>query len=127
MYIQLFRWLSIIIEQISKTLVDCGNYDELYTTSIKDPDFFWGTLAKQFLQWDKPFEKVEDCSMEEGEIKWFTGGKLNVSGIYNCIMQNTLQLMMHKRTLEQGHYNNNYLSLLSIGLQVHIPIQYYYY
>ena len=64
-----------------KTLLDCGNLDELYTTSIKNPDFFWGTLAKQFLQWDKPFEKVMDCNMEKGDIKWLTGGKLNVSGI----------------------------------------------
>ena len=64
-----------------KTLLDCGNLDELYTTSIKNPDFFWGTLAKQFLQWDKPFEKVMDCNREKGDIKWLTGGKLNVSGI----------------------------------------------
>jgi hypothetical protein len=52
-----------------KTLLDCGNYDELYATSIRNANFFWGTLAKQFLQWDKPFEKVEDCNMEKGEIK----------------------------------------------------------
>ena len=64
----------------SKTLLDCGDFDDLYTTSVKDPDFFWGTLAKQFLHWDKPFEKVMDCNMEKGDIKWFTGGKLNVSG-----------------------------------------------
>ena len=65
----------------SKTLLDCGKFDELYATSVRDPEFFWGTLAKQFLQWDKPFVKVMDCNMEEGEIKWFTQGKLNVSGI----------------------------------------------
>ena len=63
-----------------KTFLDCGEFEELYATSIKDPDFFWGTLAKQFLQWDKLFEKVVDCNMEKGDIKWFTGGKLNVSG-----------------------------------------------
>ena len=67
-----------------KTLLDCGKFDELYATSIKDPDFFWGTLAKQFLQWDKPFEKVMDCSMEKGEVRWFTDGKINVSGIKLC-------------------------------------------
>ena len=61
--------------------MDCGNYDELYATSTENTDFFWGTLGKQFLQWDKPFQKVMDCNMEMGEIKWFTGGRLNVSGI----------------------------------------------
>ena len=64
-----------------KTLLDCtDNFDELYTTSIRNPEYFWGTLAKQFLQWDKLFEKVMDCNMEKGNIKWLTGGKLNVSG-----------------------------------------------
>ena len=78
--------LSLIIGALEsgrecfKTLLDSGSHDELYATSIRDPDFFWGTLAKQFLQWDKPFEKVMDCNMEKGEIKWFTRGKLNVSG-----------------------------------------------
>ena len=70
----------------SKTLLDYGEFEELYATSIKDPDFFWGTLAKQFLQWDKLFVKVMDCNMEKGDIKWFTGGKLNVSGIrHKCL------------------------------------------
>ena len=63
-----------------KTLLDCGNFDELYATSIRNPKYFWGTLAKQFLQWDKLFEKVMDCNMEKGDIKWFTQGKLNISG-----------------------------------------------
>ena len=63
-----------------ETLLDSGNFDELYITSIRNPEYFWGTLAKQFLQWDKAFEKVMDCNMEKGEIKWFTQGKLNISG-----------------------------------------------
>ena len=62
------------------TLLDHGDYDQLYSLSIKDPDFFWGTLAKQFLKWEEPFETVMDCNMEKGEIKWFTDGKINVSG-----------------------------------------------
>ena len=63
-----------------QTLLDHGDYEELYATSINDPEFFWGTLANQFLLWDKPFDKVMKCNMEEGKIKWFTGGRLNVSG-----------------------------------------------
>ena len=81
------HYLFEIVESAQpKTLLHCGNYKELYATSIKDPSFFWGTLAKQFLQWDqdepidKPFEKVMDCNMKDGEIRWFTKGKLNVSG-----------------------------------------------
>ena len=79
-------YFYIIIEALengtrdSKTLLKCGDFEELYATSIQDREFFWGTLAKQFLQWDEFFEEVLDCNMEKGDIKWFTGGKLNVSG-----------------------------------------------
>lgn len=67
-------------KSIAKSLLDHGDYEQLYVTSIKSPDFFWGTLAKQLLQWEEPFNDVMNCNMEEGEIKWFTNGKLNVSG-----------------------------------------------
>ena len=49
--------------------------------SVNDSESFWGTLAMQFIQWEVPFQKVCDCNMEEGLIRWFTQGKLNVSGI----------------------------------------------
>ena len=77
----------MIEAQPGKTLLDYGDFEQLYAMSIKSPDVFWGTLAKQFLQWEKPFTTVmADCDMEKGVIKWFTGGKLNVSGIIiaNC-------------------------------------------
>ena len=64
----------------SKSLLEQGSYEELYATSVKNPDFFWGMLANEFLHWDVPFKTVTDCNMETGEIKWFTNGKLNVSG-----------------------------------------------
>ena len=55
--------------------------------SIESPDMFWGTLAKQFLQWEKLFTSAMDCDMKEGVIKWFTGGGggggINVSGKNN--------------------------------------------
>ena len=57
-----------------------ADYTKTYEESIQDPEKFWGELARKCLLWEKPFEKVMDCDMEKGEIKWFTGGKLNVSG-----------------------------------------------
>lgn len=53
--------------------------------SIDDPETFWGILSLEFLQWMEPFQKVMDCNMKEGIIKWFTKGKLNISGANNCI------------------------------------------
>ena len=46
---------------------------------MNDPEKFWSVQAKRFLQWDQQFTKVNDCKKEEGIMRWFTGGKLNVS------------------------------------------------
>src|SRR6202021_1305136 len=44
---------------------------------------FWDTLAKQKLDWIKPWDTVFQGSFEEGKIEWFKGGLLNVS--VNCL------------------------------------------
>jgi acetyl-CoA synthetase len=63
----------------------CDNetYLKMYDQSVKDPEGFWGEQAKR-LTWFKPWDKVKDTSfLDNVEIKWFKGGKLNVS--YNCL------------------------------------------
>ena len=57
-------------------------YKEIYNKSIEDPDAFWSDIAKR-ITWYKPWEKVRDFNFQNGEIKWFENGKLNVS--YNCL------------------------------------------
>ena len=57
-------------------------YNEMYNKSIEDPDAFWSDIAKR-ITWYKPWEKVRDFNFQNGEIKWFENGKLNVS--YNCL------------------------------------------
>uniref|UniRef100_A0AAY5KT00 Propionate--CoA ligase n=1 Tax=Esox lucius TaxID=8010 RepID=A0AAY5KT00_ESOLU len=44
---------------------------------------FWGALASQRLSWISPFNTVQNCNFSQGKIKWFEGGKLNVS--VNCL------------------------------------------
>jgi CheY-like chemotaxis protein len=59
------------------------HYRALYNWSLKDPDGFWGHLPEQ-LDWYKKWDKVRDYSFRGiVNIKYFTGGKLNVS--YNCL------------------------------------------
>jgi acetyl-CoA synthetase len=59
------------------------HYKALYNWSIKDPEGFWGHLAEQ-LDWYKKWDKVREFSFRGNiNIKYFTGGKLNVS--YNCL------------------------------------------
>uniref|UniRef100_A0A672NNM5 Acetyl-coenzyme A synthetase n=1 Tax=Sinocyclocheilus grahami TaxID=75366 RepID=A0A672NNM5_SINGR len=58
-------------------------YSDLYELSVKDPETFWGSIAKERLAWTKPFDQVTDCDLSSGKINWFLGGQLNVS--VNCL------------------------------------------
>ena len=55
-------------------------HDALYQESLRNPERFWGDLARRRLRWSKEFDQVMDCDMEKGEFKWFGGGVINVSG-----------------------------------------------
>ncbi|HDY75280.1 MAG TPA: acetate--CoA ligase, partial [Candidatus Marinimicrobia bacterium] len=50
--------------------------------SIQDPNAFWGEHAER-ITWYKKWDSVSEFDFKKAEIKWFTGGKLNVS--YNCL------------------------------------------
>ena len=58
------------------------HYKNLYEDSIKSPEKFWGKTAKR-IDWFEPWDRVSNYNFTNGEINWFTGGKLNAS--YNCI------------------------------------------
>lgn len=57
-------------------------YEKMYRQSIEDPVAFWGEQAA-LVDWVEPWKRVCDGSFEEGEHKWYLGGKLNVA--LNCI------------------------------------------
>jgi acetyl-CoA synthetase len=58
-------------------------YLALYQQSIEQPEIFWAEQAELFLDWHKPWDKVMQYDYPKGDIKWFEGGKLNVS--VNCL------------------------------------------
>jgi acetyl-CoA synthetase len=63
-----------------------AEYDKLYKESIENPNAFWAKQAEQRLTWFKLFDqnKISDWSFgDDLHVKWFEGGKLNVS--YNCL------------------------------------------
>jgi acetyl-CoA synthetase len=62
---------------------DIKEYEKIYKKSIQDPEGFWGEMAEKQLTWFKKWDKVLEYNFEKPEIKWFKGGKLNVS--YNCL------------------------------------------
>jgi acetyl-CoA synthetase len=62
-------------------------YDALWKKSVEQPDVFWAEVAEQQVEWFKKWDKVMDYNFDikKGPIsvKFFEGGKLNVS--YNCL------------------------------------------
>ncbi len=72
-------------------------YDEFYQRSIKDPAGFWADMAENNLSWFKKWNKVFERDFEKPEVKWFIGGKLNVS--YNCLDRHLLSYRKNKAAL----------------------------
>jgi acetyl-CoA synthetase len=60
-----------------------NDYKKIYKRSVEDPEGFWAEMADKQLTWFKKWDKVLEWNFEKPEIKWFIGGKINVS--YNCI------------------------------------------
>ncbi|MGA0557996.1 acetate--CoA ligase [Larkinella sp. VNQ87] len=57
-------------------------YQEAYRYSVEDPEGFWAEIAQNF-QWRKPWKKALQWNFEEPDVKWFEGGKLNITE--NCL------------------------------------------
>ena len=48
----------------------------------ENPDTFWSEIASEF-QWKAPWKQTLDYDFSKPEIKWFVGGKLNITE--NCL------------------------------------------
>ena len=58
------------------------SYQKRYQDSISDTESFWAEIAQR-LDWMEPWASVRNFDFVNGQIEWFSGGKLNAS--YNCI------------------------------------------
>ena len=63
--------------------IDPEQYETMYRSSLDDPDAFWAKQASDYVTWFEPWNKVQNSDFTTGDIRWFEGGKLNVS--YNCL------------------------------------------
>lgn len=70
-------------EVAAHALINNEQYQAQYKRSIEDPEGFWGEKAKEFLTWFKDWDNTLEYDFPKGIVKWFEGGKLNVS--YNCL------------------------------------------
>lgn len=57
-------------------------YQAAYQKSVEDPESFWAEIAQEF-QWRKPWTKTLQWNFNEPSIKWFVGGKMNITE--NCL------------------------------------------
>ncbi|MCX6263427.1 MAG: acetate--CoA ligase [Bacteroidetes bacterium] len=62
-----------------KSLAD---YHAAYHRSIKDPAGFWASVAEHFT-WRKKWDTTLEWNFNEPDVKWFQGGKLNITE--NCL------------------------------------------
>ncbi|MFT4667960.1 MAG: acetyl-CoA synthetase [Polaribacter sp.] len=69
---------SIMTTQITSL----KQYKSVYKESVKDPEKFWETEAKSF-KWRKKWKKTLEWNFKEPRVKWFQGGKLNITE--NCL------------------------------------------
>lgn len=62
--------------------MDDIEYQNLYRQSVEQPETFWAEQAQR-LTWHKDFDTVLSGTFEQGNIRWFDGGQLNVC--VNCV------------------------------------------
>ena len=61
-----------------------AEYEARHTLSLANPEAFWREEALKYVDWFAPFRpNVKGGGFEEGDVNWFSGGKLNAC--YNCV------------------------------------------
>ena len=66
-----------------QTAIDEETYLRMYDRSIRDPEGFWAEQAEAQVDWFEKWDTVLEWDFRTANVKWFAGGKLNVS--YNCL------------------------------------------
>ncbi len=57
-------------------------YDAAWRKSVDDPEGFWAEIASSFY-WRKRWDRVLEWNFRDPDVKWFQGGKLNITE--NCL------------------------------------------
>ena len=65
-----------------KKIKTFDKYLETYAKSIENPSLFWAEKANRFY-WYKKWNTVLDWNFKEPNVKWYEGGKLNITE--NCL------------------------------------------
>lgn len=63
---------------MTKKITSFEDYQETYKRSVSNPEGFWHEQASTF-QWKKPYKEVVKWNFRQPKVKWFSGGKLNIT------------------------------------------------
>src|SRR6478736_3419448 len=91
------------------------DYQRAYQKSVTEPEKFWAEIASNF-KWQKPWDKVLEWDFRKPTIKWFEGGKLNITE--NCLdrhieaMGNKPAIIWESNDPEEHHRILTYRDLL---------------
>jgi len=95
-------------------------YKAAYKKSVDDPEGFWGDVASSFF-WRKRWDKVLEWNFTEPNVKWFIGGKLNITE--NCLdrhlgtLGNTPAIIWEPNDPEEHHRVLTYRDLYNKVVQ----------
>ena len=73
---------EIPADSLKKAWINNETYLKMYKESVDNPISFWDSQAER-LEWFKKWDNTLEWDYKKGHIRWYEGGKLNVS--YNCI------------------------------------------
>jgi acetyl-CoA synthetase len=82
LYIVYFISISKILLKMTSRLRTLDDYKKAYQLSVDAPEAFWAEQADSFV-WHKKWDKVLNWNFEGPDVKWFDGGKLNITE--NCL------------------------------------------
>lgn len=74
--------MSSIRQGIMDIVKSFEDYEKQYQQSVSNPETFWADVAGDF-HWRKKWDKVLEWDFHKPEVKWFLGGKLNITE--NCL------------------------------------------
>lgn len=67
---------------MSYRITSLEEYKAEYQKSVDNPEAFWAEKAEAFT-WRKKWDRVLDWNFTEPDVKWFSGGQLNITE--NCL------------------------------------------
>ncbi len=63
---------------MTNKITSLSEYLQKYQESVANPEAFWGKIAEDYF-WHKKWDKVLEWDFTGPDVKWFVGGKLNIT------------------------------------------------